>query len=151
MLPNFYKFHIVNNTGLTIEFSTDGANNTLTMKAVPWKFDSDGALEYGSELTLMADPTADLTNGSAVEAASEIDNTTNKFLGLQCYVHIATDAVLTANGSIDVYWEWSTDGSSGTFPSDATDTFDAETDLLHVGSIPTVSGDTNKAINFYIS
>ena len=147
MLPNFYKFHIVNNTGATIQFSTDGANNTFTITAVPWKFDSNGALEYGSELTLFADPTADLTDGSSLEAAAEIDNTTNKYLGLLCRASLLTDA--TTSGVVDIFWEWSTDGSSGTYPSDEGD-FNAEEDLEWLANIVSDDPAEDRGVNFRI-
>lgn len=145
MIPNFYKFHIVNNTGVTIEFSTDGANNTFTITAVPWKFDSDGALEYGSELTLFADPTADLSDASALEASAELDNTTNKFLGLLCHAALLTNAVTV--GSLDIYWEWSTDGATGTYPSDSNDIIVAE-DLAFIKTIISASTSEDRSINF---
>lgn len=146
-LPNFYKFHIVNNTGVTIEFSTDGANNTFTITAVPWKFNSSGALVYGAELTLFADPTADLTNGSSLEAAAEIDNTSNLYLGLFCRASLLTDAVTA--GVVDIFWEWSTDGATGTYPSDEAD-FNAEEDLTWLANIVTDSPAEDRGANFEI-
>ena len=146
-LPNFYKFHIVNNTGVTIEFSTDGANNTFVITAVPWKFNSSGALEYGSELTLFADPTADLTDGSSLEAAAELDNTSNLFLGLYCRASLLTDAVTV--GVLDIFWEWSTDGSAGTYPSDEAD-FLAEEDLEWLANIISASTAEDRGANFTI-
>jgi len=132
MLPNYFKLHIVNNTGAQIDFSTDGANNNCVITGVPWKFNSSGALEYGSEQTLFADPTADLANGGSVEAATEMNNTSNLYLGYFC--RCTTDSDNASSGTIDIYWEHSTDGAAGTYPSDETD-FVADEDLTWVGQV----------------
>ena len=145
MLPNYYKFHIINDTGATIEFSTDGANNSFVITAVPWKFDTDGALEYGSEITLFADPTSDLTDTSSLEAAAEVNNTVNKYLGLLCHAILTTDAATA--GTLNIYWEWSTDGATGTYPSDATD-YQADEDLIFIRPVITASTNEDRAINF---
>jgi len=76
MIPNFYKLHIVNNTGAQIDFGTDGPNNSFVITAVGWNFNSSGVLVYGSQQTIFADPTVDLADLASVEAAAD---TFNKF------------------------------------------------------------------------
>ena len=145
MLPTDFKFHIVNNTGVTIEFSTDGANNTFTIKVEGWKFNSSGALVFhGSEDTWFADPTADLTDGSSLEAAAAVDNGTDLFLGAHCIASFVTDAATA--GSLDIYYEYSTDGGT-TYPSDAAD-FDPEEDLILVASIQVGTTTEDRTVNF---
>ena len=147
MLPQHFKFHVINNTGATIEFSTDGANNTFTIKARPWKYTSGALAYHTSELTWFADPTADLTSGADLEAASAVDNSTNLFLGAHCTASLETDAAV--DGTLDIYYECSTDGGT-TYPSDAAD-FDEnvlESDLIYVASIACDSTDDDRSINF---
>lgn len=146
MLGHFYKFHIVNNTGVTIEFNTDSANNTFTIMGRGWKFDSNGALVYSSELTLFADPTADLTDGSSAESATATDNSSNLYLGVECIATLLTDAA--TSGTLDIYYEHSTDGGT-VYPSDSAD-FDPEVDLIHVGSITVGTTTEDRALNFSI-
>lgn len=144
MLPRNYKFHIVNNSGVTIEFSTDDANNTFTIKGRGWKYTSAGALSYGSEQTCFADPTSDLADGSSLEAASEVDNSTDLFLGMHFIASLVTDAA--TSGTLDIYYEYSTDGGT-TYPSDAPD-FDTEADLIYVASIPLGTTTEDRTVNF---
>lgn len=146
MLGQHFKFHIVNKSGATIEFSTDGANNTFTIKAILWKFDSDGAVVHSSEVTLFADPTADLADGNSLEAASAYDNSTNHYIGAECIAALLTDA--PTSGSLDIYYEHSTDGGT-VYPSDAND-FNPEQDLIFVGSIQLGSTTEDRTINFSI-
>ena len=147
MLPKHFKFHIVNNTGVTIEFNTDDANNTFTIKAEGWKLTSAGALEFhGSEDTWFADPTADLADGSSAEAASAVDNSSDLFLGAHCIASLVTDAA--TNGSLDIFVEYATDGGT-TYPSDAAD-FDAEEDLILVASIKCGTTTEDRTVNFEV-
>ena len=142
MLQRDYKFHIVNNTGATIEFSTDGANNSFTILASPWKAPA-GVLEYGSEQTWFADPTADLTDGASLEASSAVDNSSNLWMGAHCIATLVTDAA--TDGTLQIYYEYSTDGGT-TFPSDAAD-FDI-TDLIPAATLASVSPDEDRTVNF---
>jgi len=139
-LPSFFKLHIVNNTGASIQFSTDGANNNMVITGLPWKYTS-GAIEYGSEVTLFADPSSDLADNASTEGA-EYDNSSNKWLGMFCRATFDSDN--TSAGAVDIMWEWSTDGSaSGTYVSDETD-FDAEQDLRWLSQV-TSAGSANEA------
>ena len=145
MLPQHYKFHIQNRTGATIEFSTDGANNSFTILGRGWKWAS-GAVSYGTEFTAFADPTADLAAGTSLEAASAVDNSTDLFVGAHFIATITTDAAAAATGMIDIYVEYSTDGGT-TYPSDAAD-FIATEDLIHVASINCASTSEDRSVNF---
>jgi len=149
MLPNYFKIHIVNNTGAQIDFSTDGANNNFVITGIGWKFDSNGALTYGSEQTLFADPTADLANATSVEAATEMDNTSNLYLGYFC--RATTDSDNANTGSIDIYWEYSTDGAAGTYVSDEGG-FTADEDLIWIAQVINTGGSAGspnaRGVNF---
>lgn len=145
MLAKHFKFHIVNNTGVTIEFSTDGANNTFTITAEGWNFDSSGGLVFhGSEDTWFADPTSDLTDGSSLEAAAAVDNSTDLFLGAHCTAALITDAA--TDGTLEIYYEFSTDGGT-TYPSDATDFIAAE-DLIFLTQISGGTTTEDRTVNF---
>jgi len=150
MLPKFYRFRIENQMGAQIDFSSDGANNSFIINAEGWKFDSNGALVYSSELNVFLDPTADLADAAAVEGTSQ-DNGTNLFLGLNCYAIFTTDCA--SAGRIDIYYEYSTDGGT-TYPSDAADLVESE-DLKFIRSIVHPGGGAGapdvKAVNFAIS
>ncbi len=145
-LPEFFKLIIVNNTGAQIDFSTDGGNNTFVITGQGYKFDSNGALEYGAEVTIFADPGADLPNGSSAEGA-EFDNSSDKFIGMLLRASLQTDN--NSEGRIDIFWEWSTDGSAGgSYPSDEDD-FDPEEDLDLIRSVLVAATvDEHRGTNF---
>ena len=127
MLPKNYKFHLVNNAGVLLDF--DGGNDLATIKVQPYNFSSAGALQYGSEVTVFTG-SATLADGSS-QAGTAQDNSSSLSIGLHCAALVQTTGA--ANGSIDVYYEYSTDEGI-TFPSDAADV-DVETDLVYLGSI----------------
>jgi hypothetical protein len=147
MFPDYSKFHIVNNTGQTLPFQTTGTNN-FVITGKPWKFDSSGVLTYGSEVTLFADNDTSLANAAALEGA-EFNNTTNKWLGMFCIAKLVTSAVATAQGGVDIYWEWSTDGAAGTYPSDAAEWVIAE-DLVRIRRVQTKATNETRSVNFRI-
>ena len=141
MLPRDFRIIVINETGVTIEFTTDSANNTLLIDAIPWKLDSAGAVVFGSEINIFTDG-ADLSD-SASQEGTAIANDINLNMGMHCTAILTTDAVTV--GTIDIYIEYSSD--DGTFPSDSPD-FQAVEDLIHVGSLPTASANEDRAINF---
>lgn len=145
MLPRDYRFHIVNNSGVTIEFATDAANNTFAITGRGWKFTSGALAYHGSELTLMPTQSAsDVADTISLVSDSDISNATNLFIGMHCTAALVTDAA--TDGTLDIYYEYSTDGAS-TWPSDAVD-FDAEADLIHVASISLGTTTEDRTINF---
>ncbi len=149
ILPEDYRFHIENQMGAQIDFSTDGANNSFDIQAIGWKFDSNGALVYGSEFEVFADPSADLSDAASVEGGSE-NNTTNLFLGIHCIATFVTDVAVS--GQLDIYFEHSTDGGT-VYPSDAADLVLSE-DLIFIRSIIHPGGSAGspdtKRVNFSI-
>ncbi|MHA2162514.1 MAG: hypothetical protein ACXABF_08835 [Candidatus Thorarchaeota archaeon] len=129
---------------MTIEFSTDSANNTFTIKAEGWKFTSGGAVSYnGSADTWMSSPTSDLTDGSAA-VSSAVVNTTDLFIGAHCNAALTTDAAVS--GTLDIFVEYSVDGGT-TWPSDAAD-FDEEQDLDFVTSIRVGTTSEDRSVPF---
>lgn len=156
ILPDNYRFRIVNQMGATIEFSADSANNTFTISGMSWKFDTDGALLYSTEFTVFADPSADLTDTSAAEGAI-IDNAVSNggidfALGLNCVATLVTDCANA--GRLEIYLEHETDGGAGSdWPSDAADLVESE-DLIFIRSIIHPGGGAGapdtKRVNFSI-
>lgn len=147
-LPNYWKMHCYNDAGVTLDL--DGVDN-LIVTGIPWKRDSDGALSYGSKVTLL-DPSADLADGAMAEGPEQ-DNTSNKWEGVYCYALCSAEST-NPDGNIEFYIEWGEgDGAADTYPSDATD-FDAarlRKDLQLVGSMtPEGDGDDVMATCFEI-
>ena len=149
LLPDNYRFRIENRMGAQIDFSTDGANNTFTIQAMGWKFDSNGVLVYSTEFEVFADPSADLGDTNAAEGAV-IDNGTNLYLGVHCVATFETD--IGVAGRLDIYFEHATDGGT-VFPSDAASLIESE-DLIFIRSIIHPGGgagaSTIKRVNFSI-
>lgn len=147
-LPKTFRVYGVNRAGAEIEFGTDGLNNSLILTAVPWKYSETGAITYGSEITIISDPTSDLADGASV-VSSTIDNSSNKWLGLHCTANLTTDA--TVSGRISFYMEFSTDGGT-TWPTDADDTDETtfHDDLIFIGSIKCTSTDPDRGGNFVV-
>jgi len=147
MLPNYFKFQLYNTTGGTIEFSTDAANNTFTITAIPWKYTNKGAIEYGSSTTIFSNPSADLADNSTTESA-EFDNTTDGWLGLFCKADFSTDVALT--GTASIYWEWSSsDTAGGSYPSDDTVYFPAS-NAIFLSQLPTSATTGSRGVNFQV-
>lgn len=130
MLGKNYKFHIVNNLGSDMDLSSNSSNEIIQLNFTPWKFDSSGALVYGSEIAKTFSA-SDVADGVSFEF-SETDNGTDLNLGLVGEFNYLTDDA-SADGTVDLYIEDSTDGGT-TYPSDAAD-FDPEQDLQPVASL----------------
>ena len=146
MLPKFYRFYIVNNSGDTLTYANAAR---LEIRTLPWKFDSNGALSYG---TVDVDTTALLDTGETIAdgIASEgtvIDNTSNKYLGLNGYLECKHDVDTGPDAIIDLYVEHSDDNAS--WPSDQDD-FLAEEDGIWVAglAIVTTAVDRTRGTNF---
>jgi len=146
MLPEYYKFHVINNSGQQLDFSGNSANEKASATLRPWKFASDGSISYGgSEVTVLT-AASDLADGGN-EEGSEQDNTSNKYIGVHGYFRVETDNA-SADGDVTLAIEWSTDGTGGTFPSDETD-FDPDVHLIPV-AVVNLGGAEAKAVNFEI-
>ena len=144
MLPKYYRFHVVNNTGQTATFN-DGA--LLALRISPWKFTSAGAVEYGTTITDDAgfDAGETIADGAASEGGVN-DNTSNLYVGLNGYFE-ATHDLDAAVGTWDLYIEGSDDNTN--WPSDSDD-FDLEIDLDMVRrmTIDNSAVDKSRAVNF---
>lgn len=133
MLPQFYRFIIVNNSGQTVTFNNNGRFN---LKVTHWIIDpSTGKITYtqdaDDDLSFIA---ADSTVDGAEEKSSEIDNTTNKFLGAQVQLEVTHDEGTLADGTFDIYL----DGGDATseLASDASGYASAEANKLQfIGSL----------------
>ena len=84
-----------------------------------------------------------------ISNGNEVDNSSNLFLGYHCLASFEGDN--NSAGTIDIFVEYSTDGSAaGTYPSDSND-FDIEKDLTWVGQIVTAaSADEHRSTNFVL-
>ena len=123
-LARNWRFCAINNTGQTLAVTGSDAL-AITYRGVK----RDGTFQASQQTVSHTAP--DLTEGSAAEF-SAVDNSTDQFVGLHATVTVtATNA--SADGTIDIYVETSTDGGT-TFPSDALD-FVASEDLTWIGSL----------------
>lgn len=133
MLTKFSKFIVVNNSGQTLTFDSNGR---LNLKITGWLIDPNtGKITYtqltDDDVNFIATNT--LTNGSE-QLADEIDNTTNLFLGYFVQLEVTHDAGTLADGTFDVYL---TQGdATGELQTDASGYASAEDNKLHlVGSL----------------
>lgn len=124
MLPEFYRFRVVNSTDQTFTY-----NNAARIEVyiTPWKMTS-GAMAQG---TVISDTTSLLDSGETLAANAEtegavIDNTTNLYIGFTGLFYCIADANST-DGTMDLYLEMSHDNSH--WPSDYAD-FDCDEDLI---------------------
>lgn len=102
MLPKFSRFIIVNNSGQTLTFDSNGR---LNLKVTGWIIDPTTNKITYTQLTdddcnFIATNT--LSNG-AEQLADEIDNTSNLFLGYLVQLEVTHDAGTLADGTFDVY------------------------------------------------
>lgn len=127
MLPRFYRIICVNNTGETVTFNNNGR---LNVKMTAWKWNTtDGDITY----TVLADDAmgfvaASATADGAEDKTSEIDNTTNEFVGLQVQFELTHDEGTAAAGTYDLYLDGG--DATGELASDASGYDDAETNKL---------------------
>jgi hypothetical protein len=115
MLPQFYKFITVNNSGQTLTF-TEGAR--LNLKVTGWFITpSTGKIDY----TQLSDDNAGFPSGTVVDGdevlSTEIDNTSNLFLGLHVQLEVTHDEGAAADGTFVVFMEGG--DATGELPSDA--------------------------------
>lgn len=133
MLPKFTKFIVVNNSGQTLTFDSNGR---LNLKVTGWLINpSTGKITY-TQLTdddVNFITTNTLANG-AEQLADEIDNSSNLFLGFLVQLEVTHDAGGLADGVFDVYM---TQGdATGELATDASGYVSAEANkLFAVGSL----------------
>lgn len=101
MLPTSYKFYVYNECGQTL------AAGAVDVDVVPWKYDSNGALSYGTEVNKTTAGTVADDAGSDIGTA--ISNSSDKNLGAHCRISITSPA--SANGAVSVYLVKSHDGT----------------------------------------
>ena len=142
MLPEFYRFRVVNNTDQTLTY--DNAAR-VELHVTPWKMTA-GAMAQG---TIISDTTAFLNTGGSIAAAAQVegtvvDNTTNLYIGFTGILYVKAD-VTSTDGTVDLYMEWSTDNTR--WPSDLAD-FDVTTDCILLGklTLSTDAEDEDRAI-----
>ena len=133
MLPQFYRFIAVNNTGQTLTYNNNGR---LNLKMTAWKWDpTDGDVVY----TQLSDDdfgfgAGDSTADGGEDPSSEIDNATNEYVGLQVQLEVTHDEGTLADGTYDLYIDGG--DATGELASDASGYDDAETNKLQfVGSL----------------
>ena len=117
MLPQFYRFVVVNNSGSLLSFD---ANGRINLKQTAWHMNvSTGKIVY----TPLADDdlgfvgSGTLANGAEIVGDVQIDNTSNLFLGAQIQLEITHDEGAAADGTFDVYI--SGGDATGELPTDA--------------------------------
>ena len=146
MLPKTFRFVAVNNTGQSLVFDSL-ARLSVTYEA--WKFNSSGALVYASEVTTGLDTFGSgetITDGSASDFGTNQDNSSNLNLGINGTFEV-TQPNNSADGSVDLYYEYSTDGGTD-FPGNRPEV-DIEAELTLVATI-TFAASGVKATNFSI-
>ena len=126
MLAGKMQFHLVNNTGQTLDTNGIGP---ITVAFKFWKYGATGALEYAPTETTLTYSGADVTNGSDA-LLGEVDNSSTLYLGAHGEFQCISPA--SADGTIDLYMEWATDGGTD-YPSEATSA-GIEEDLTYVTS-----------------
>jgi hypothetical protein len=133
MLPQFWRIIAVNNTGQTLTYDNNGRLN-LKMTAfitdpstgkVTYTQLSDDDLGFGS-----GDSTAD----GGEDKTSEINNTSNKYIGAQIQLEVTHDEGAAADGTYDLYLDGG--DATGELASDGSGYDDAETNVLDfIGSL----------------
>lgn len=129
MLPQFYRFIVVNNSGQTVTFDLNGRFN---LKVTNWIIDpTTGKVTYtkdaDDDLSFVA---TDSTVDGAEEKSDEIDNTSNLFLGAQVQLEVTHDAGTAADGTFDIYLDGG--DTTGELASDASGYASAEANKLQV-------------------
>lgn len=116
MLPQFYKFILVNSSGQTVTYNNNGR---LNLKITAWYLDpSTGKVVYvplsDDNFGFVAGQS--LANGDEIKSG-EIDNTSNCYLGAQAQVEVTHDEGSAAVGTFDLYLDGG--DATGELSSDA--------------------------------
>ena len=116
MLPEFYRFRVVNNTDQTFTYNNAAR---IEVHITPCKMTS-GAMAQG---TIISDTTAFLNTDGSLAADAEAeggvhDNTSLLHIGFTGLFYCIAD-VTSTDGTMDLYMEWSYDNSI--WPSDLAD------------------------------
>ena len=141
MLPQFYKLVVVNKSGQDNVYNDDGR---LNMKITEWYIDPNtGTIVYNQrsddDMGLIAGQTI-ANNGERL--TSEVDNTSNKYVGAQIQLEVTHSAGAAADGTFDIYM--AAGDATGELPTDANGYVDAESNKLEfVGSLFWLTGGSN--------
>jgi len=133
MLPQFYEFVVVNNSGQTVTFNNNGR---LNLKITAWHWDTSAGKPV---LANLGDDDFAFIAGDSVadggeEKTTEIDNTTNKYVGLQVQLEVTHDEGTAADGTFDLYIDGG--DATGELAGDASGYDDVETNKLKfIGSL----------------
>jgi len=133
MLSKFSKLIVVNNSGQTLTFDSNGR---LNLKVTGWIVDTTtGKITYtqltDDDVNFVATNT--LTDGSE-QLADEIDNSSTLFLGLLVQLEVTHDEGTLADGTFDVYLAQG--DATGELQTDASGYASAEAnELFFVGSL----------------
>jgi len=120
MLPQFYRYVLVNNSGQLLTYN---ANGRINVKVTAWIIaPATGKVTY----TQLADDdlgfvaASSLADGAEIVGDVEIDNTSNLYLGLQIQLEVTHDegaAIVAGNGGFTLYI--SAGDATGELPTDA--------------------------------
>lgn len=127
MIPRFYSFVVVNNSGQTLSYD---ANGRLNLKVTGFIIDPDtGKVTYSvlSDDDFGFGSTDTLSDGAELES-TEIDNTSNLYTGLLVQLEVTHDEGAAADGRFDLYL--SAGDATGEKETDASGYDDAETSSL---------------------
>jgi hypothetical protein len=94
--------------------NTQNQNITVTVRARYFRFSSAGALEWSTEQTLINAVSVSATSGTTV--SSTVDNSTDKWLGMEVTASYTAAANTNGTGAVALYVETSTDAGT-TWPS----------------------------------
>ena len=150
MLPEHFRFRVLNKTGQAIQNTTDGSNNDVEVTYRRWKFAS-GALSWVDASEQSQNATSDIADDGTEELA-EIDNSSDLALGMVGNFRVKTDGAGSAvDGNVLLLLDVSVDGGT-TYASDAAD-FDPDNDLPVVASvyIPSGTGTFEHSVPFSLS
>ena len=107
---------------------------TVTVKARYIRFATDGSLTFSAEQTLINGASVSATTGTT--ASSSVDNSTDKYLGMEITASFTAASATNGSGSVALTVERSTDGGT-TWPTQDRGIF--------VGAEVLVSGDSTNA------
>jgi len=124
MLPEFYRFRVLNSTDQTFTYNNAAR---IEVHVTPWKMTA-GAMAQGA---LIEDTTsllnADETLAADAQTEGDVhDNTSNLYIGFTGLFYCIAD-VTSTDGTMDLYLETSYDNTL--WPSDLAD-FDITTDCI---------------------
>lgn len=130
MIPQFYRFVVVNNSGQTLTYNSNGRIN---LKVTAYIIDpATGEVTYtplaDDDLGFVA--ASSLADGAEIIGDVEIDNTSNKYIGLQPQLEITHDEGTAASGTFDLYL--SGGHATGALPTDASGYASAEANKLRL-------------------